>query len=450
MKIKKREKRILWKTSLMALVVYSSMMLLFAAERKVTIAGVGDCIITRRISLHSEEPYQKLIELIRKADVAYGNMEGTVHDKQGYPAPKGTDMNLIFESYVADELKWLGLDLMGMANNHSMDYSFEGMLATQANLDRVGIVHAGTGKNLEEASSPAYFDSRNGRIALINCASSFPSWFLASATRGDVVGRPGLNPLRVTTTYQVTESDLEFLKKLGADLMPPQPGSTPPRAGEVYSLLRLGGFKAGPKREAMIEADQRDVKRILDAVKKARQDAHIVIVSIHAHAQGDYLEKFARACIDAGADCFFGAGPHKLAGLEIYKEKPIFYSLGNFLFQYQTVKQIPAEVYESQGDKLDNLRSNPNDFYNMALPFKDELFWTSVVPWIVFSNGKLDEIKLYPITLNYGTERADPLGRPMLADKETGKRIIETMIKLSAPYGSKITYDKGIGLLKLQ
>ena len=73
-----------------------------------------------------------------------------------------------------------------------------------------------------------------------------------------------------------------------------------------------------------------------------------------------------------------------------------------------------------------------------------------MVAWMVFSDGKLEEIKLYPISLNYGTETAGPLGRPFLADEETGKRIIEEMIRLSAPYGTKITYSEGIGVVQVK
>lgn len=442
-------KKLIWRASAVALFVCLISVMIAAAERTITIAAVGDCIITRRLSPHTEERFLKLMELLRKADVTYANMEGTIYDKKGYPAPKGGDMNLISEPFIADELAWAGIDIMGMANNHALDYFAEGLLATEANLERVRIAHAGTGRNLEEASAPAYFDSKNGRIALINCARTFPAFFLASSTRGDVIGRPGLNPLRTTTTFQVPAGDLETLKKISEQLMPPRPGGTPP-GDDIFNFLRLGRFKAGPKAEVIVDLDKGDLKRITDAVMKARQDAHIVMVTIHDHSQGTALEQFARACIDAGADCFFGAGPHRLEGLEIYKGKPIFYSLGNFIFQYRTVKQIPAEVYESQGDKLDNIKSTPIDFYKIALGFDDEMYWTSVVPWIVFSNGKLQEVKLYPVTLNFGQDWADPLGRPLLADEVTGKRIIEKMISLSDHYGTKLAYKEGIGIVQIK
>jgi poly-gamma-glutamate synthesis protein (capsule biosynthesis protein) len=254
----------------------------------------------------------------------------------------------------------------------------------------------------------------------------------------------------------VTESDLEALKEIGYGLRPPRSGRTPPDQ-EIYNFLGLGKFKTGPEREVIVEADERDIKRVTDAVKDAQQGSHLVMVTVHAHRQGAFLERFARACIDAGADCFFGDGPHMLKGLEIYKGKPIFYSLGNFLFEYETVTAVPTEIYEAwgeeRGNKLDNLKSTPNDFYNIVRKmgnFQDEVYWTSVVAQIVFSDSKLKMIKLYPITLNYGADRADPLGRPMVAEEETSKKIIERMIDLSSPYGTKITYEEGIGIVHLK
>lgn len=442
---------------------------LVSAERKITLTAVGDCVISRRLSAHQEEKFLELIELIRKADVAYGNLEGTLHDKKGYPAPKGGDMNIMAEPFMADELEWAGFDIMGMANNHSMDYMYEGLFATQATLDRVGIIHAGTGKNLEEAAAPAYFDSKNGRIALINCASTpygAPDWALASATRGDVIGRPGINPLRLTMTFRVTKEDLETLKRIVGSMMPQGIGWKPPE-GDEFRFLRMGTFKAAEKPRMGAELNPKDVQRITDAVRRARDYAHIVMVTIHDHGQQEYLERFAHACIDAGADCLFGSGPHVLGGLEIYKGKPIFYSLGNFIFQFLTVKQLPSEVYESTemyrpmipreqyekiaSEKVDNLRSSPNVFYEyIGSYFGDkEIFWTSVVPWMVFSDGRVQEIKLYPITLNPGTDRADPLGRPFLADIEMGKKIIGRMGRFSKKYGTKMAFEDGIGVVVL-
>ena len=76
--------------------------------------------------------------------------------------------------------------------------------------------------------------------------------------------------------------------------------------------------------------NEKDLKRITDAVKVAKRKARIVIVSLHSHRgikkqkePAKFIETFARACIDAGADVVFNTGPHRLWGIEIYKKKPI-------------------------------------------------------------------------------------------------------------------------------
>ncbi|MFQ6038154.1 MAG: CapA family protein [Candidatus Aminicenantales bacterium] len=191
------------------------------------------------------------------------------------------------------------------------------------------------------------------------------------------------------------------------------------------------------------------------------------MVTIHDHGQQEYLKRFAHACIDAGADAFFGAGPHRLSGIEIYKGKPVFYSLGNFLFQFLTVKRLPYEVYESTEmfrtmlprekyeelaeEKIDPLRSDPGDFYKyIGSYFGDkEIYWTSVVPRIVFSDRKVKEIRLYPITLNPGASRGGPLGRPMLAEKEMAERILKRLQTLSRPYGTVIETQDGLGYIRV-
>ena len=78
-----------------------------------------------------------------------------------------------------------------------------------------------------------------------------------------------------------------------------------------------------------------------------------MIVSLHCHESGanrsvpaDFIPIFAKAVIDAGADVFVGHGPHVLRGIEIYKGKPIFYSLSNFIFQNETVLRMPEDSYE--------------------------------------------------------------------------------------------------------
>ena len=56
-----------------------------------------------------------------------------------------------------------------------------------------------------------------------------------------------------------------------------------------------------------------------------------------------------KKCIDAGATTYIIHGPHQLRGIDIYKGRPIFYSLGNFIFQNETIDPMPADYYEKYG-----------------------------------------------------------------------------------------------------
>ncbi|CAH8247897.1 CapA family protein [Paenibacillus melissococcoides] len=80
-------------------------------------------------------------------------------------------------------------------------------------------------------------------------------------------------------------------------------------------------------------------------------------MSIHAHQpQGRSFERpagfvveFARLCIDEGAHAVVGHGPHIVRGIKVYKDRPIFYSLGNFIFQNDSFLREPADFFQKYG-----------------------------------------------------------------------------------------------------
>src|SRR5262249_2359606 len=101
------------------------------------------------------------------------------------------------------------------------------------------------------------------------------------------------------------------------------------------------------------EADSVDVKEIMAAIRQGKRNADFLIATIHAHEPGNWsaepppsLPCLARAAIDNGADAFIGHGPHQIRGIEIYKGRPIFYSLGNFFFQVSSLEPVAMDLYE--------------------------------------------------------------------------------------------------------
>jgi hypothetical protein len=351
-----------------------------------------------------------------------------------------------------EELHWAGFKIMGLANNHALDYGIDGMFATAKKVGEAGIIPAGTGRNLPDARSPAYYDSLAGRSALIACASTIRAGSLATDGNGEIPGRPGLNPLRVRTTYQVEGSQLAALQKIQQDLFPGRSQNLiePPKREGVNFLGNQ--FVGGASADVITASDPRDFAGIVASVRRARRNADLVLVGIHAHeAHGDreipatFLPEFAHACIDAGAHAFIGHGPHVLRGIEVYKGKPIFYSLGNFIFTAEGMRQIPQEIYDTCGITGDD----PSDFFDRAMKgFSDDVYWQSVVAQATFIHDDLSELKLHPIDLQPGLPRAER-GIPVRADFTQSRAILERLAKLSEPFGTKITEERGVGIVHL-
>ncbi len=162
-----------------------------------SLAATGDSIITRRIIAYESDPaFMKMIRIIREADAAFTNLELSVfrlREFKGYPQAESGGSWLLGSPEVLEDLKWAGFDLFNRANNHTTDYGVEGMMETDRILDSLGLVHAGSGMTLGEASQPQYLETSKGRIALIGLATTFTPMSRASDARPETKGRPGLN-----------------------------------------------------------------------------------------------------------------------------------------------------------------------------------------------------------------------------------------------------------------
>jgi len=187
-----------------------------------TVAAVGD-VMVKRPALAIEDPlYQGPINILKRADVTFGNMEGNLADLEHFDGPL---RGMMGDKDVAPALKTMGFDLMNRANNHIFDSDRESMYSTMEQLDKVGIVHAGTGKNLEDARRARYFDSGKGRVGLVgmHTPNGVQSTSSASYASGNVGGRPGLNALDYTIYYNVTAEQLAAIKAIRAPHTPPLP-----------------------------------------------------------------------------------------------------------------------------------------------------------------------------------------------------------------------------------
>jgi poly-gamma-glutamate synthesis protein (capsule biosynthesis protein) len=322
--------------------------------KKISIVATGDSLITMKQSVHSEPEFLEMVELIRSADVAFTNHEMLLHDYEDdcYPAAQSGGTYTRADPSIIDELKWMGYDIVSTANNHSLDYSYGGLFRTKEYLRRAGIPHAGTGRDLAEARRPAYVETAQGRVALIAACSSFSPFGRAGEARRDMHGRPGLNPLRYDAWYTVKEETMEKIRGLYGNL------KEEARFRDVYQPedafhFMSNKFVVGENVGLHTKPNETDMRGNLEAIRDAARQADWVLFSLHAHVgrvydseqPAEFIEEFGRAVIDAGAHVLIGHGHHAMRGIEIRDDKPIFYSLGDFIFQNQTVERMASDFY---------------------------------------------------------------------------------------------------------
>lgn len=424
---------------------------------RMALVATGDSFITRRLPSAESPAFRKLVSLLRQADVRFTNLEVTVHDGEGVPSAVSGGTWAAARSEVLRDLQAYGFNLIAWANNHTLDYLYEGLRATENNLDRYGFVHAGVGQNLAKASEVKYLETGAGRVALIAAASTFHESWAAGEQRPDMIGRPGVNPLRYETVHMISQERMQQLKEIAAASQINAEQNLYLKEGFAVGadsdLFQFGGhaFRAGEIEGKRTSPNRADMQRILRRISEARRQADVVLVSIHAHEMkgeakdqpADFLVEFSRACIDEGAHAVIGHGPHILRAVEIYKERPIFYSLGNFIFQNDSVTHLPADFYEKYGldhaanvsDALDKRSLGGTRGLGM-----DPKVWSSVIPHWVMEDGRLKELALYPIELGFDLPRYRR-GWPELSEKTDA---LENLRALSEPFGTRMEIGQGV------
>jgi poly-gamma-glutamate synthesis protein (capsule biosynthesis protein) len=438
-------------------------------------ALTGESLIVRPMRQFREARFLELVELLRAADVTFTNAEMLFHDYEGYPREesKGTYMRAAPE--IAGELRWMGVDVAATANNHAYDFLTEGVLANRRNLERHGLVVAGTGENLTAARAPGYFDSPRGLVGLVASTDDLnvPGG-RAGEARPDMKGRPGANFLRVAVERQLDDRTFEELRELDVRIgyakerEKVREGRFPgaryiENANQFYFgptpespaiLYRRGDANCRPR--TVVDAD--DWAATLRSIREARATADWVIYSHHNAFSGDtaddpadHFVSMAHEAIDNGADVVVGHGPHRDRGIEIYEGKPIFYSLGNFIQQTDTIPIQAADAYARFG--LD-WSSTVNEFYavrsrgrTVAQETRADR-WLSFVPVVRWDARALASIELHPVSLGLGAPLGQR-GRPVLAVGEEHRLVLDTLGRLSERFGTTIDPVDGVGVIAM-
>lgn len=421
--------------------------------------AAGDIIIQRRIP-EDFEGYSELAPFILEGDASFFNLETTLNYEGECPSSQlsgGTYIRV--EPEVLEDIKSFGFNMTTANNNHALDFSYEGLYATIDALNESGLVHAGLGMNLAEASAPKYLDTKNGRVALISVNTTFDEYMLAGEQTSRVPGRAGINGLRTDTTLVVDREDIDAIKSIAKKTGINAYNDIIRREGYLTDLpdnvAELGKmrFIAGDKPECRVTLNPKDMARIEKSIEEAAFQADYVLVSIHSHelsgdakeTPAEFLKEFAHRVIDCGAHAVIGHGPHLLRPIEVYKERPIFYSLGDFALELYNVSFAPEEFFQKYGLSATNntvyelLKLRSKNFTCGLM--EDRRMFMAVIPLWEMEDGVLRSLKLMPIEAKMKGNKSE-IGLPRRSD---GRDIAEYLGNMCRSYGTKLELgDDGI------
>jgi len=338
-----------------------------AQPAAITIVLTGQSMLRSDLRA-TKPPAVTAIASMLKGDVVFTNLEAAIAEP-GETTREGR--GFLTPPEALDALTAMGFNLLALSGNHAFDLKETGIRNTLRETERRKVARAGTGNTLAEASTAAYLKTGKGTVALIASASG-----LIAPGANATTERPGVNQLRVLAGDRDNNATEDL------------PGSAPNT----------------PHAE--------DSRRILQSIRDARQRADLVIVYQHNHvfanrsfstlftegmperlAPNPWLVKWTHDEIDAGADIVVMHGAPLLHGVEIYRGRPIFYDLGNFIYN------VPP-----------------------TLTYIDEpMAWESVVATVQFQQRSLASISLRPVVLNTIGE-----GQPDVHDEYASNEFLHT------------------------
>jgi poly-gamma-glutamate capsule biosynthesis protein CapA/YwtB (metallophosphatase superfamily) len=317
-----------------------------------------------------------IADITRAADVTIGHLE-VPHTRRGtelvgdVPAP-GADPDHLAA------LARAGIDAVSMAGNHIADCGAEGIADTIAELDRLGIAHAGAGATLTEARALAGIERDGRRIVLLsyNCVGPEISW------------------------------------------------ASEDRAGSAYVAVRTAD--GGPSRPQadLVEIDPASAAAMAADIAAVRGPDTLVVVALHkgiTHRPADlapYERPLAHAAIDAGADVVVGHHAHIVRGIEIYRDRPIYHGLGNGVVVTNALS--PGQDHAARAEWVERRKRmfgfEPDPAYTLA-PFHPEAV-----------NGMIGTVRWHPdgrLEVGYIPIFSEAPGRPILPTATQRRQIAE-------------------------
>ena len=399
-----------------------------------TIAVTGQSLIKHDTRGTSKPAFQEVCEIIKKADLAFTNFEGTIAGRYGGWPLKGSFFDCS-QPAVLDALHDIGFQALSLSNNHAFDLGPSGILSTLEEVEQRDFLHAGIGRNYQEAARPGLGWVGQRKIAIVAMdGGPGPDFMYADDAREERPERPGINRLGISQLIDVDETTFNELRsvreKVGYTQLALTNDSQPNDPQPVNELeeVCIGRtvFRRSRDFRRSVKINDGDLAVNLQAISDATGEGCLVIAYLHHHHWAtdwlevpDWVRSVAKKCVDAGAAAFVSHGAPVLQGMEIYRKRPIFYSLGNFIFH------VPSEEGTWRAPEV----------------------WESVIGACSFDdNNDLTGAILHPLII--GGEQSlrgatfEQRLVPELARKQNADRILRQFAERSAVFGTSVEISR--------
>ncbi len=336
-----------------------------ANREKVTLVAVGE------INHTGADPgsiFALAAPILREANIAFCQLEEVLSERVDpaytlWVAEDPTELGKVLAN--------AGFNVISTAGNHTMICGPEAVVDTLNILKQNNILPVGAGINIAEARAPAIVERKGTKVAFLGYSSHIPRCELPWEAR---LNGPGCAPMYINTFY---------------DQINYQPG-TPPRI--------------------ITFAEKANLAAMVEDIGRAKAQADVVVMSIHwgvpqiPAAIAMYEYEVGHAAIDAGVDLILGHGPHLLKGIEVYKGKVVFHSLGDFAYGYNLDTRKPGLLGYWEG--LPRLRT--------AWPPEER---KGLIAKCIVSDKKIEKVSFQPLMINEAHQSEPLFRKDMRSDK---------------------------------
>lgn len=313
----------------------------------ITLSFIGDIMTDSYIGQYimdygNDYPWQHVSRILNADDITFANLETSVSERGKTYKPEGFGFRS--KPSTLEGIYNAGIDTVSLANNHSLDFGEEALIDTMSYLSQYNINYVGAGIDKTAAEAPIIINSKDYTVGFI----------------------------------------------------------------AYNSIIPWESWKASEQSSGTASFSKNDTDNIMKNIEQIKDTCDLLFVVLHwgveySNTPEEWQIQLAHQIIDAGADGVIGHHPHILQGIEIYKEKPILYSIGNFVFLKYNEAAGKTGIFQ--------------------LEYKDDVF---------------KSIQFYPVEIMYC--KAD------LYDTEsvTGIEYINLLQELSQPFGTQVQKDGSI------